>query len=40
MLVEEFKRYINSYDKAFLDKNEVENLDLVASLANNYALTH
>ena len=38
MLVEEFKWYINSDVRAFL--NEVENLDLAARLADDYSLTH
>ena len=40
MLVEEFKRCINSDVKAFLNEREVENLETAARLADNYALTH
>ena len=40
MLVEEFKRCINSDVKAFLDEKEVETLDLAARLADDYSLTH
>ena len=40
MLVEEFKRCINSDVKAFLDEKEVETLDLAAPLADDYSLTH
>ena len=40
LLVEEFKRCINSYVKAFLDEKEVEALDLAARLADDYSLTH
>ena len=40
MLVEEFKWYINSNVMAFLNENEVENLDLAARLANDNSLTH
>ena len=39
MLVEEFKRCINSDVKAFLDEKEVETLDLAARLADDYSLT-
>ena len=40
MLVEEFKRCINSDVKAFLDGKEVETLELAAGLAYDYFLTH
>ena len=40
MLVEEFKRCINSDVKSFLDEKEVETLDLAARLADDYSLTH
>ena len=40
MLVEEFKWYIHSNVMAFLNENEVENLDLAARLAEDYSLTH
>ena len=40
MLVEEFKWYTNSNVMAFLNENEVENLDLAARLADDYSLTH
>ena len=40
MLVEEFKRCINSDVKAFLDEKEVETLDLAAQLSDDYSLTH
>ena len=40
MLVEEFKRCINSDVKDFLDEKEVETLDLAARLADDYSLTH
>ena len=40
MLVEEFKRYINSDIKSFLDEKQVETLEAAARLADNYALTH
>ena len=40
MLVEEFKRCINSDVKAFLNETEVENLETAARLADDYALTH
>ena len=40
MLVEEFKRCINSDVKAFLNEREVENLETAARLADDYALTH
>ena len=40
MLVEEFKRCINSDVKAFLDEKELETLDLTARLADDYSLTH
>ena len=40
MLVEEFKRCINSDVKSFLDEKEVETLEKAARLANDYTLTH
>ena len=40
MIVEEFKWYINSNVRAFLDEKEVETLDLAARLADDYSLTH
>ena len=40
MLVEEFKRCINSDVEAFLNEREVENLETAARLADDYALTH
>ena len=40
MLVEEFKRCINSDVKAFWNEREVENLETAARLADDYALTH
>ena len=40
MLVEEFKRCINSDVKSFLDEKEVETLEKAALLADNYTLTH
>ena len=40
MLVEEFKRCINSNVKSFLDEKEVETLDKAARLADDYTLTH
>ena len=40
MLVEEFKRCINSDIKSFLDENQVETLEAAARLAIDYALTH
>ena len=40
MLVEEFKRCINSYYKSFLDEKEVKTLEKAARLADNYTLTH
>ena len=40
MLVEEFKWCINSDVRAFLNKKEVENLDVAARLADDYSLTH
>ena len=40
MLVEEFKRCINSDVEAFLDEKEVETLDLATRLADDYSLTH
>ena len=40
MLVEEFKRCINSDVKSFLDEKEVETLEKAACLADDYTLTH
>lgn len=40
MLVEEFKRCINSDVKAFLDEKQVETLEEAARLADDYSLTH
>ena len=40
LLVEEFKRCINSDVKSFLDEKEVETLDLAARLADEYSLSH
>ena len=40
MLVEEFKRCINSDVKSFLDEKEVETLEKGARLADDYSLTH
>ena len=40
MLVEEFKRCINSDVKTFLDEKEVETLEKAARLAGDYTLTH
>ena len=40
MLVEEFKRCINSDIKSFLDEKQVETLEPAARLADDYALTH
>ena len=40
MLVEEFKRCINSDVKSFLDEKEVEILEKAARLADDYTLTH
>ena len=40
MLVEEFKRCINSDVKSFLDEKEVESLEKAARLADDYTLTH
>ena len=40
LLVEEFKRCINSDVKSFLDEKEVETLDLAARLTDDYSLTH
>ena len=37
MLVEEFKRYINSYVNSFLDEREVKTL---GKKADDYTLTH
>ena len=39
MLVEEFKRCINSDIKSFLDEKQVETLEAAARLADDYALT-
>ena len=40
MLIEEFKRCINSDIKSFLDEKEVETLEKAARLADDYTLTH
>ena len=40
MLVEEFKRCINSDVKSFLDEKEVETLEKAVRLADDYTLTH
>ena len=40
MLVEEFKRCIQSNAKTFLDEKQVETLEEAASLADDYYLTH
>ena len=40
MLVEEFKRCINSGVKFFLDEKEVKTLEKAARLADDYTLTH
>ena len=40
MLVEEFKRCINSGVKPFFDEKEVETLEKAARLADDYTLTH
>ena len=40
MLVEEFKRCINSDIKSYLDEKQVETLEAAARLADDYALTH
>ena len=40
MLVEEFKRCINSDVKSVLDEKEVETLEKAARLADDYTLTH
>ena len=40
MLVEEFKRCINSDIKSFLDEKKVETLKAAARLADDYALTY
>ena len=40
LLVEEFKRCINSDIKFFLDEKQVETLETAARLADDYALTH
>ena len=40
MLVEEFKRCINSDIKSFLDEKQVETLEAAARLVDDYALTH
>ena len=39
MLVEEFKRCINSDVKSFLDEKKIETLEKAACLADDYALT-
>ena len=40
MLVEDFKRCINSDVKSFLDEKEVVTLEKAARLADDYTLTH
>ena len=40
MLVEEFKRCINSDIKSILDEKQDETLEAAARLADNYTLTH
>ena len=40
MLVEEFKRCINSDIKSFLDEKQVETLEAAARLADDFALTY
>ena len=40
MLVEEFKRCIQSDIKTFLDEKQVETLEEAAHLADDYYLTH
>ena len=40
LLVEEFKRCIQSDVKSFLDEKQVENLEEAARLADDYSLTH
>ena len=40
MLVEEFKRCINSDVKSFLDEKEVGTLEKAARLSDDYTLTH
>ena len=40
MLVEEFKRCINSDVKSFLNEKEVETLEKASRLADDYTLTH
>ena len=40
MLVEEFKRCINSDIKSFLDEKQVETLETAARLADDYTLTY
>ena len=40
MLVEEFKKCINSDAKSFLDEKEIETLEKAARLADDYTLTH
>ena len=40
MLVEKFKRCINSDVKSFLDEKEVETLEKASRLAADYTLTH
>ena len=39
MFVEEFKWYINSDVRAFLNQKEVETFDLATKLADDYSLT-
>ena len=40
MLVEQFKRCINSDIKSFLDEKQVETMEAAARLADDYALAH
>ena len=40
MLIEEFKRCIDSDVKSFLDEKEVETLEKATRLADDYTLTH
>ena len=40
MLVEEFRRCINSDAKSFLDEKEVETFEKAARLADDHTLTH
>ena len=40
MLVEGFKRCINSDIKSFLDEKQIETLESVARLADDYSLTY